>query len=72
MYIQYTESIYHCLHVHIPRAYHLGLGNLCRRSVLEETDSHTLSKYWPPESLKIESSSYNSGFNHRTLTKTKI
>lgn len=53
MYMQLTESVYHCLFVHVSRVDHVGLGNSSGNLSLDHSDCPPLSSYWPLAPLYI-------------------
>lgn len=46
-----TESVCHCLYVHVSRVDHVDLGNSSGNLYLDHTDCPSLSSYWPLAAL---------------------
>lgn len=53
MYMQLTESVYHCLYVHVSRVDHVDLDNSSGNLSLDHTDYPSLSSCWPLAALYI-------------------
>lgn len=54
MHIQHNESTWHCLGIiYASKTEHLRLGNLCRSSSFEETNSPSPCNHWLPISLHL-------------------